>query len=47
MERIGFQEGREEAPLPRDYFDLIGGTSTGGSWSIAKYSRLCTHHPLA
>ena len=30
MERIGFREGREEALLPCDYFDLIGGTSTGG-----------------
>src|SRR5882724_12660636 len=30
MERIGFREGREEIPLPCDYFDLIGGTSTGG-----------------
>src|SRR5882672_2683898 len=30
MERIGFREGREETPLPCDYFDLIGGTSKGG-----------------
>ena len=30
MERIGTQERREETPLPCDYFDLIGGTSTGG-----------------
>ena len=30
MERIQVREHREEAPLPCDYFDLIGGTSTGG-----------------
>ena len=30
MERIRIREHREEAPLPCDYFDLIGGTSTGG-----------------
>ena len=30
MERIRVRENREEAPLPCDYFDLIGGTSTGG-----------------
>ncbi len=30
MERIRVREDREEAPLPCDYFDLIGGTSTGG-----------------
>ena len=30
MERIRVQEHLEETPLPCDYFDLIGGTSTGG-----------------
>ena len=30
MKRIQVREHREEAPLPCDYFDLIGGTSTGG-----------------
>ena len=30
MERIQFQRGLEELPLPCEYFDLIGGTSTGG-----------------
>ena len=30
MERIQAREHREETPLPCDYFDLIGGTSTGG-----------------
>ena len=30
MERIRVRENRDEAPLPCDYFDLIGGTSTGG-----------------
>ena len=30
MERIRVREDREETPLPCDYFDLIGGSSTGG-----------------
>jgi len=30
MERIRREEGLQATPLPRDYFDLIGGTSTGG-----------------
>ena len=30
MERIRVREHREEALLPCDCFDLIGGTSTGG-----------------
>jgi patatin-like phospholipase/acyl hydrolase len=30
MERIQFQRKFEELPLPCDYFDMIGGTSTGG-----------------
>jgi len=30
MERIQYQRGLEELPLPCDYFDMIGGTSTGG-----------------
>ena len=30
MERIQFQQGFKELPLPCDYFDIIGGTSTGG-----------------
>ena len=34
MERIRVQEHLEGAPLPCDYFDLIGGTSTGG-WVVA------------
>ena len=34
MERIRVREGHEEAPLPCDYFDLIGGTGTGG-WVVA------------
>jgi patatin-like phospholipase/acyl hydrolase len=30
MERIQFQLNLDVIPLPCDYFDLIGGTSTGG-----------------
>ena len=30
MFRIQGREQLEEVPLPADYFDLIGGTSTGG-----------------
>ena len=30
MNRIKAHEQLEETPLPCDYFDLIGGTSTGG-----------------
>ena len=30
MEEIRRQSGAEETPLPCQYFDLIGGTSTGG-----------------
>lgn len=30
MENIRQIEGLQEVPLPRDYFDVIGGTSTGG-----------------
>jgi patatin-like phospholipase/acyl hydrolase len=41
MRRIAYDENLEEMPRPCDYFDLIGGTSTGGyvisisiSWSL-------------
>ena len=30
MERIKFELQLDEHPLPADFFDLIGGTSTGG-----------------
>ncbi|KZT31095.1 FabD/lysophospholipase-like protein, partial [Sistotremastrum suecicum HHB10207 ss-3] len=30
MERIKEQKGMETTPLPCSYFDVIGGTSTGG-----------------
>ena len=30
MERIKWSEKLDETPKPADYFDLIGGTSTGG-----------------
>lgn len=30
MERIAKAEGLDDVPKPCDYFDLIGGTSTGG-----------------
>jgi hypothetical protein len=30
MERIQFQQNLANAPLPCEYFDMIGGTSTGG-----------------
>ena len=45
MERIRVREGREETPLACDSFDLIGGTSTGGSvvTVIVMSSRLCSH----
>jgi len=46
MHRIGVQEGHEEAPLPCDYFDLIGGTSMGGL-VIMMSRRPCAYHFLA
>lgn len=30
MQRIRYQRKLAQTPLPCDYFDLIGGTSTGG-----------------
>jgi patatin-like phospholipase/acyl hydrolase len=36
MERIQFQLNLEVLPLPCEYFDLIGGTSTGGLVASSK-----------
>ena len=38
MERIRYEQELDETPLPCDYFDLIGGTGTGGCVVIAVIS---------
>ena len=38
MFRIQGKEQLEEVPLPADYFDLIGGTSTGGQISSTTFN---------
>jgi hypothetical protein len=30
MDRVGFMQQSDTAPLPCDYFHLIGGAGTGG-----------------
>lgn len=39
MERIRREEGLRDTPLPRDYFDLVGGTNTGGC--VFPHARTC------
>jgi patatin-like phospholipase/acyl hydrolase len=34
MHRIEYKQNLDTTPLPCKYFDMIGGTSTGGSVSI-------------
>lgn len=36
MERIRWRDKLDEVPVPADYFDLIGGTSTGGYTVVHK-----------
>jgi len=38
MDRIKFDEKLESVPLPCEYFDLIGGTGTGGYVRMGQYS---------
>ena len=40
MFRIQGREQLKEVPLPADYFDLIGGTSTGG-WTFITAFGFC------
>lgn len=37
MERIRYLEGLPKTPLPSEYFDIIGGTSTGGCVASYKF----------
>jgi len=34
MQRIQYKENLDSVPLPCEYFDMIGGTSTGGFVTI-------------
>lgn len=47
MEEIGRRNGidSEDTPLPCQYFDMIGGTSTGG-WIAIMLGRLHMVYPL-
>ena len=38
MKRVKYDKGFAEVPKPCDYFDLIGGTSTGGYLSSTSFS---------
>jgi len=40
MERIQFEEKRDRMPLPCEYFEMIGGTSTGGYVAVVLWTLL-------
>lgn len=44
MERIRETKGLDQVPRPCDYFDLIGGTSTGG-YELSSSYLLCANEP--
>ena len=43
MQRIKHEENLDHVPLPCEYFDMIGGTSTGGFVVIVPWIMLCTY----
>lgn len=44
MENIRLVQNLKEVPRPCDYFDLIGGTSTGGYISLTEYALTFTKY---